>query len=67
MLRRIQVKRYGGAVTEYAWEADSFPPSIELVEIRGEKMVRMRYVMICEREIEGALTAWYGLETEVKK
>ena len=64
----IRVKRHDGVVTEYAWDAEDFPPNIELLETRGEKLVKLRYTLLSRRQVEGGQwLGWYTLPTEVKK
>lgn len=61
-MKRVKIHRFDKSVVEYYWDGDSFPPALELVEARGERLALLEYrKLTVDTASDGAMVASYGL------
>ena len=61
-MKRVKISRFDKSVVEYYWDGDSFPPALELLERRGERMALLEYrKLTVDMAGDGAMVATYGL------
>jgi len=61
-MKRVKISRFDKSVVEYYWDGESFPPALELLEARGEKLALLEYrKSTIDTAGDGALVATYVL------
>lgn len=61
-MKRVKIHRFDKSVVEYYWDGDSFPPALELLEARGERLALLEYrKLTIDMASDGAMVASYGL------